>query len=69
MTAANFFSLVAMLLKILDPPPVAAAPPARHFDSSVTPAAMRNATMAVLNTSDSKTARNDLQIFVGLDDR
>ena len=25
--------------------------------------------MAVLNTSDSKTAKNDLQIFVGLDDR
>mmetsp|Transcript_8224 Transcript_8224/g.11840 ORF Transcript_8224/g.11840 Transcript_8224/m.11840 type:complete len:88 (-) Transcript_8224:209-472(-) len=27
---------------------------------------MRNATMAVLHTSDSKTAKNDLQIFVGL---
>lgn len=25
--------------------------------------------MAVLNTSDSKTAKNDLQIFVGLVDR
>lgn len=46
-----------------------AAPPVRHFDNSVTPAAMRNATKAVLHTSDSKTAKNDLQIFVGLVDR
>lgn len=46
-----------------------AAPHDRHFDTSVTPAAMRKATMAVLHTSDSKTVKNDLQIFVGLVDR
>lgn len=64
MTEVNFFSA----LEIFEKTPLI-APPVRHFDNSVTPAAMRNATMAVLNTSDSKTAKNDLQIFVGLVDR